>query len=149
MGKWQIKLPHYFPVNIFRALIYFASLPNRTLLSVTRGHLIGGKHTETLKLTKSRQTAVEKIRGQIYVFVILLALQKQRASFGAQLIKVFAELRGAAIQIMMFTVVVLQQGKDLPLTLKQRCQVWEFTPLGLASSSDIFLFFSCMKPDSL
>lgn len=48
--------------------------------------------------------------------------------------------KAAAIQIVVFAVVVLQQVKDLPLTLTQRCQVWEFTPLGLASSFNIFLF---------
>lgn len=46
--------------------------------------------------------------------------------------------RAAAIQIVVLEIVVLQKGKDLPLTLPQRCQVWEFTPLGLANSVSLY-----------
>jgi len=48
----------------------------------------------------------------------------------------------------MLAIVVLQQGKGLPLTLTQRCQVWDLTALGLASSFNIFLFTTYIIPDS-
>lgn len=47
----------------------------------------------------------------------------------------------------MLAVLVLQRGKDLPLALTQRRCVWEFAPLGLASSFNIFLFINCVTPN--
>lgn len=76
-----------------------------------------------------------KIRGHISVFVILPALQEQCTSFENQAFG-SVNYRAAGIQIGVVVIDTLQQGKIYHLLT----QGWQFIPIGLTSSFNIFLF---------
>lgn len=98
------------------------------LLSVNAPTFNWRKHVEILKLTikkAGRQQWGGGKRSYLSVCYIPCSSETMCFVWGA-VYQAFGNvnLRAVAVPIRMLAVDVLQQGKDLPLTLTQRCQLW-------------------------